>query len=250
MVDGLVVLVVDDDPVSVTLVTHVLTRAGARVQSLTSGAELLETLVGPAGADVDVVLLDLRLPDGDGRDVVRRLREGAGATSRVPVVVLTSDRDPSLDGSCREAGCDVVLRKPADSASLLATLAAVSAPVGPAGSADGLVDALALLDRLGDPGLARVTVEVFLDGAPGRASALAAHVATDEPDRAELHRAAHSLKSAADLVGAGPLAACCRELEAAAPTEPVDLLRVRVQDVTELLASSCEALEALELGER
>lgn len=250
MVDGLVVLVVDDDPVSVTLVTHVLTRAGARVQSLTSGAELLETLAGPAGADVDVVLLDLRLPDGDGRDVVRRLREGAGATSRVPVVVLTSDRDPSLDGSCREAGCDVVLRKPADSASLLATLAAVSAPVGPAGSEDGLVDGLALLDRLGDPGLARVTVEVFLDGAPGRASALAAHVATDEPDRAELHRAAHSLKSAADLVGAGPLAACCRELEAAAPTEPVDLLRVRVQDVTELLASSCEALGALELGER
>lgn len=62
---------------------------------------------------VDAVLLDRRLPDGDGLDLVRALRANP-ATAALPVVVVTADDDPKLRPAAFDAGADEHAVKPLD----------------------------------------------------------------------------------------------------------------------------------------
>ena len=104
------VLIVDDNEKNVKLVRDVLQHAGFRT---------LEASTGSAGISdaaehlPDVILMDIRLPDMDGTDVLRRLRT-AEATASIPIVALTSlamkgDRERLL-----AAGFDGYLEKPID----------------------------------------------------------------------------------------------------------------------------------------
>jgi len=80
------VLIVDDNEQNLKLARDVLRAAGFRTLEAASGAEgvALATEHLP-----DVVLLDLRLPDMDGTDVARALRDDA-RTARMPVVALSA----------------------------------------------------------------------------------------------------------------------------------------------------------------
>ena len=68
--------------------------------------------------DVDVMLLDLSLPDGDGLLVLKRLR--AAGHAPLKTVALTGHDDEELRQRCMDAGCTEVLLKPAPIARLLA----------------------------------------------------------------------------------------------------------------------------------
>jgi len=71
----------------------------------------------------DAILLDRRLPDADGVDVCRWLRERiAGA---LPIIMLTADRIPELDVAAGAAGTTAFVSKPFEPATLLQTLATV-----------------------------------------------------------------------------------------------------------------------------
>jgi two-component system, cell cycle response regulator DivK len=80
------VLIVDDDERNLKLARDVLRAAGLRTLEAETGAEALALA---AERRPDVVLLDLRLPDMDGTEVARELRDGA-RTAGIPVVALTS----------------------------------------------------------------------------------------------------------------------------------------------------------------
>src|SRR5512139_3580195 len=92
------VLVVEDDRELRELVRRYLERAGYAVHSTGSGAEALGRL---AGGGVDLMVLDLGLPDVDGVDVLAAARDGR----EVPVVVLTarSTVEERIDGLRRGA---------------------------------------------------------------------------------------------------------------------------------------------------
>ncbi len=75
-----------------------------------------------ASHDVDLVVLDLILPDRDGRDVLVQMREDA-ATAIVPVVVLSSNAGSVARAECMAVGADDFLEKPADPKVLRATAA-------------------------------------------------------------------------------------------------------------------------------
>ena len=80
----------------------------------------------------DLVLLDVMLPDGDGRDVLREIRQ----ISRVPVVMLTA-RGEEMDRVLGlELGADDYVTKPFSAAELVARIRAVLRRVGEAPSAD------------------------------------------------------------------------------------------------------------------
>ena len=107
MPEGLV-LIVDDNEKNVKLARDVLRYAGFRTLEAGTGGDGL-TLA--AEHQPDVILMDIRLPDMDGRDAVRRLKEEA-RTADIPVVALTSfamkgDRERFL-----AAGFDGYLEKP------------------------------------------------------------------------------------------------------------------------------------------
>ena len=112
------------------LASDVLTQAGAVVHTVASGAAALAFLKSHRPS---VVLMDWQMPDMDGLEATRHLRNGeAGELSRdVPVVGLTANAFPQDRQQCLQAGMNAILTKPVNRQQLLRELAqwAVHAPL-------------------------------------------------------------------------------------------------------------------------
>ena len=109
-----VLLVEDDDRVAAAL-SDLLRRRGALVTRAASGAEAL------AAGEVDLVLLDMGLPDMDGTAVCRALRR----VSDVPIIVVTARAEERDRVIGLRTGADDYVVKPYSSAELLARIEAV-----------------------------------------------------------------------------------------------------------------------------
>jgi len=111
------ILLVDDEPSLVRTISYALRREGFDVDTATDGVSALDAALEP---DIDLVLLDLSLPQLDGIEVCRRLR----AERNVPVIMLTA-RDSErelLEGL--DVGADDYLTKPCSAAELVARVRA------------------------------------------------------------------------------------------------------------------------------
>ena len=120
--DGLSVLVVDDDDVNRMLAVEVLSLAGAQVHEVDNGQTALDWLREDHGASHPaVVLMDWRMPGMDGLQTTQALREGqAGERSRqLPVIGLTANAFEDDRRTCMEAGMSNVLTKPVDRRQLI-----------------------------------------------------------------------------------------------------------------------------------
>ena len=120
------ILFVEDEPSISEPFTRALVRAGFQTTTVGTAAGALETAARIAP---DLVLLDLTLPDGDGREVCRELRRRGG----VPIVMLTArgtetDRIVGL-----ELGADDYVVKPFSGAEVIARIRAVLRRTGGAG---------------------------------------------------------------------------------------------------------------------
>jgi adenylate cyclase len=109
------ILVVDDLPQNIRLLEAVLMPRGHSVVPAGSGREALERL---ASQPVDLVLLDIVMPEMDGYEVCRTLR-GDPATSFLPVVMITASGEQEKVAAI-EAGADDFIAKPFEQPELLA----------------------------------------------------------------------------------------------------------------------------------
>ena len=100
-------LVVDDEPVLRTLISEGLVRAGYRVRVAAGGSEALEMV---ARQRPELILLDLMMPEMDGWETLRRLREDP-ATQAIPVMAVTADMRATPE-RIRTAGFTCHLPKP------------------------------------------------------------------------------------------------------------------------------------------
>jgi two-component system response regulator QseB len=128
------VLIVEDDPKIVALLTKGLRREGFQVEGVSTGREGLVLL---ARGGVDVLLLDLGLPDIDGLDMLRQMRERG---MDVPVIVVTGRSDTRDRAIAVSLGVRAYLTKPFAWAELRATLRAAldRAPSPHLGDARGM----------------------------------------------------------------------------------------------------------------
>ena len=110
-----VVLVVDDLSANLRLMQAVLEPRGHRVILASSGAEALEVL---GREEVDIVLLDILMPDMDGYEVCRRIRADE-RTAFLPVVMVTASGDQEKVNAI-DAGADDFVAKPFAQPELLA----------------------------------------------------------------------------------------------------------------------------------
>jgi len=122
------ILLVEDEDLNRTLVKAVLARA--QIQAVRD-AEVLDagTLDAAraqlAASDVDLVLLDMNLPDGNGLTLARELaaRDVPGGRKRPAVVAVTASVLPADREAAIAAGCDGFLDKPYAAADLVAVVA-------------------------------------------------------------------------------------------------------------------------------
>jgi two-component system, OmpR family, phosphate regulon response regulator OmpR len=127
------VLLIDDDPRLAQMLQQWLGGRGITLEHRATGAGGLSA-VGPRGDGLDLVLLDLGLPDMDGLDLCRQLRARAPA---LPLIMLTARGDPEDRVLGLELGADDYLPKPFDPRELLARIRALlrrSRPAAPGGA--------------------------------------------------------------------------------------------------------------------
>jgi two-component system cell cycle response regulator CtrA len=112
-------LVIEDDPVSTKLIETALKAENIVFEPTASGEDGIELA---KLYDFDIIVLDLRLPDIDGYEVVRRLRS---ARVRTPILILSGRSDPLDKVKGLTTGADDYLTKPFNRAELVARIQAV-----------------------------------------------------------------------------------------------------------------------------
>jgi two-component system cell cycle response regulator len=115
------VLIVDDDPSVHRLLDGPLRDAGLAVEAAETAADAERRL---GGRPVELIVLDLVLPDADGRTLLARLREDP-RTSAIPVIVLSGHLSPEARAECFALGCETFIVKPFDPAAVRAAAAAI-----------------------------------------------------------------------------------------------------------------------------
>ena len=109
---GLRVLVAEDNRINQLIIRQLLEGLGVVVEIASDGREA----IAQAGADFDVILMDMQMPEVDGLAAIR----AAGVS--VPIVALTANVLPDDRKKCREAGMNGFLGKPLDETDLLEAL--------------------------------------------------------------------------------------------------------------------------------
>jgi CheY-like chemotaxis protein len=128
--DGLRVLVVDDEPDARVLLTKVLKDAGAIVTAAAGVSEALKALEAmqpPPG----LLVSDLGMPERDGFDLIRAVRQAGHTVEQLPAVALTAYATRDDERRCLLAGFQVHISKPVDPQELVGVLMSLAGETKP-----------------------------------------------------------------------------------------------------------------------
>jgi CheY-like chemotaxis protein len=116
------ILIIDDEW---TIQLALQARLSARGFSVQLASDGPSGLLAARQYRPDVILLDLRMPDMDGFEVLRRLRSSP-ETSSIPVIILTANIQDSVKQQARSAGAARFLTKPFESKDIINAIQAVT----------------------------------------------------------------------------------------------------------------------------
>jgi signal transduction histidine kinase/HAMP domain-containing protein/CheY-like chemotaxis protein len=116
---GCKILVVDDDVRNLFAVTSLLEAHAAEPLSATGARDAVELL--ERRGDVDLILMDIMMPEVDGYEATRRIRS-IPRFARLPIIALTAKAMPGDREKCLAAGCSDFVSKPVDSDQLVETI--------------------------------------------------------------------------------------------------------------------------------
>lgn len=125
------VLLVEDEPAAAALLTAILEHEGLKVDGASNLKEAREALTDPGR--FGAIVLDLRLPDGDGMDLVKQLRSQPD-TRGIPVVVVSADAARGRDAAVRTLEVIDWMEKPVDPDRLTELVRAALTASEPAGN--------------------------------------------------------------------------------------------------------------------
>ncbi|MAT68559.1 MAG: hybrid sensor histidine kinase/response regulator [Planctomycetaceae bacterium] len=228
------ILLAEDGAVNRRVAVALLEKRGHQVTAVENGQEALEAL---AVERFDLVLMDVQMPVLDGFAATAAIREiESTAGRRTRIVAMTAHAMKGDRERCLEAGMDDYVSKPFRPAelfaavedfepaaaselaspdaeqSLIADPAAVAKTGNGATSAEPVWDAEQALENVGgSEDLLAEMVELFAEECPKQMADIEAAYATGDAD--QVMRAAHTLKSSAALLGAGPAASAAKKIE-------------------------------------
>jgi PAS domain S-box-containing protein len=236
---GVRLLVVEDNALNRFVAFELLRREGAEVQLVEGGLQALETIAAHPRA-IDLVLMDVQMPDLDGLEVTRRLR-AAPASAHLPIVAMTANASTADRDACLAAGMNDHIGKPIDIDHVVEVVrrylpAMVLEELD--GPMPGLEASSAIIDRFGGDGqlfrgaLAYFDVEIasLLDRL---------EEAMAEPSQRRAADVLHSIKGCAATMGAQALATLAGNLEP----------RVRALDAPAAIAGSIDLAQLRRLSQ-
>ena len=122
--EGRRILVVEDDARNIFALANVLEPKGAKIEIARNGREALEALqtsVAPAGNAVDLVLMDIMMPEMDGLTAMREIRKRPDF-KKLPIIALTAKAMKDDQEKCLAAGANDYIAKPLDVEKLLSLI--------------------------------------------------------------------------------------------------------------------------------
>jgi PAS domain S-box-containing protein len=245
------ILLAEDNPVNQAVAMAMLTKLGYRADLVSNGVEALQAL---RQADYDLVLMDCGLPEMDGYEATRRIRDGGAGTRNplIPIIAITADAMSGDRDKCLGAGMSDYVAKPVEVRKLgdmlekwleATSASPVNAPPDriPA-ELEPVFNPKEFLARLmGDQDLASKVVAAFLEDAPRQLRALQGMIEKGDAEGAQ--RQAHTLKGAAATLSAEALRALCYEAQEAAATKDLNrasVLLPRMQEQFERLKTTLQ----------
>ena len=123
ILDGLKVLVVEDNPTNQLVARRILEQLGATVSVADDGASGVEAA---RDGGFDLILMDVQMPGMDGLEAARRIRALPGPAARAPIIALTANVMAHQRAAYRAAGMDGVAAKPIAPAALVAEIVRLS----------------------------------------------------------------------------------------------------------------------------
>jgi two-component system sensor histidine kinase/response regulator len=212
------ILLAEDNVVNQKVAQLLLRQLGQRADIATNGIEAVSAL---KRQHYDVVLMDCQMPEMDGFDATREIREQIPQERQPYIVAITANALEGDREDCLRAGMDDYIAKPVDRAHLRAILAAVEPT--PAADIEERVRDRAVLERLrdelGSDGAAEV-VATLVEEAARLLQGLEESLARRDP--AALRLIAHTMKSNSAMVGADALTALLEEVEQLAGSGAID----------------------------
>ncbi|MCU0561799.1 MAG: response regulator [Desulfobacterales bacterium] len=206
------ILVVEDTAFNQKFILRLLERWGHTPVLAEDGSRAVELY---SGANFDLILMDLQMPEMDGFQAARAIRMIEDARGgHTPIIALSAHAIHDERERCLESGMDEYLPKPVDSDALRRMIDGLIPPgaaARPAGAVQGAAVSGLLMSLGNDWGFVKEVVDVFCADYPHLLSALRSAAASS--DAPAFMRAAHSLKGMLRNFQAEPAAAKAQMLE-------------------------------------
>ena len=211
------ILLAEDNPVNQKVAAKMLERMGHTVSIAENGAEALGAL---GKQSFDLILMDIQMPEVDGFEATRSIREREIITGEhLPIVAMTAHAMKGDKERCLQAGMDGYLAKPINARQLFETVenlfhdrqAADEPPEVPVGAGYAL-DRTKMLERIGgDRDLLKEVAGIFVSECPRMISDI--RDAVKDGDAEALQKAAHALKGSVSNFAAEAAAQAAQRLE-------------------------------------
>ena len=265
---GMRLLVADDNDINLEMMTHILAHAGAEVTPVVNGLEAVRAVqdLHPPHTDFDAVLMDIQMPVINGYEATRQIRKRLGRVD-LPIIAVTAFAQPEDREKSRSAGMVGHVVKPIDVDALFDILAshrpaltraaatpldANASPGAPTRAPPVVLDMPAALKAFGgEPGPYRAMLRKFINQHGNDASEAACLWHTqDPPARQDAAGLVHDLRGMAGILHAPALAQCAAATEdalrnpATAAADMAPLFKALVQAMAQVVAE----VEGMESG--
>jgi PAS domain S-box-containing protein len=213
------ILVAEDHPVNQKVLAHQLSEMGLQHVTAGNGTQALDLL---QSEPFDLVLMDWQMPEMDGLEATRRIRQLPTGTRHIPIIALTANANTDFREHCLAAGANDYLSKPYTEAALAALLTQWLPPNESTVQQATPLDLAALHARYpGNPELVANLADLFMSTTEASLAALKRGI--ELGDAASCRKEAHALKGAAASVmaiaiqeGAARIEACIKQVDFAA----------------------------------
>lgn len=240
-VRGLDVLVVEDNPVNLAVITKMLEIDEHRVTAAMNG---YDGLMAANAQRFDAILMDISMPVMDGLTATRKIRAGAGKSANVPIVAVSANVLPQSVHAYREAGMNAFVGKPLSLPNLREALTSLfetgNGSAENTGGKDDLDPLAAMRQDLGEE-----MFQTFLARFVREADELMerfSRPAFADHDLAGLAEDSHRLASSAAMYGCLEMRDVLVQIEVAAMADEKERVCALAEQAKTIWASACESL--------